>query len=191
MKNTSDHIPQEEVNSILEEYIRMLTRSGYSDQDVRKYITSGITGYERIKKKCKDEGSPIHRPGYTIKRGTYRKKLNIKTNWYKKTSTDGLKLWERTGGRNGCQFKQPSAPIFVPRTPGGKLAAELRDTENRLNMVSEHRVKIVEEGGDTIYNTLSRKNPLGSQKCENKKSESTSITTNMLYCNSDFPSTVY
>ena len=49
------------------------------------------------------------------------------------------------------------------------MAAELREAENKLNMVTEHRVKIVEEGGDTIFNTLSRKNPLGSQKCEDKR----------------------
>ena len=129
LKNNSEHIPQEEVNIILEDYIRMLKRSGYSDLEVKKYVTSGIIGYERVKKKRKEEGSPLHRPGYVIKRGTYKKSLNLKTTWYKKTRTDDLKLWERSGGQHGCQYKQPSAPIFVPRTPGGKLAAELREAE--------------------------------------------------------------
>ena len=117
LKNSSEHIPQEQINLIIKEYIEQLQRSGYNKSEVRKYVTAGIVGYERIASRCEAEGKPLHRPGATIKKSTYKKRLTIRTTWYKK-SANKLNLEARAGTREGCQFKQPTAPIFIPRTPG-------------------------------------------------------------------------
>ena len=59
----------------------------------------------------------------------------------------------------------PSAPLFVPRTPGGALAEILKRIESDLNKVSLRRVKIIEEGGSTIHDLLVKSNPLAVKLC--------------------------
>ena len=46
MSNTSQEISQQERNNILEDYTDQLMRSGYSIQDIRKYMVQGLVGYE-------------------------------------------------------------------------------------------------------------------------------------------------
>ena len=54
-------------------------------------------------------------------------------------------------------MKPPDAPIFVPRTPGGKLAEKLKEAEGKLNL--KRKVKIVEEGEVKVADLLVRYNP--------------------------------
>ena len=59
--------------------------------------------------------------------------------------------------------------MFVPPTPGGKLAKELRKREEDLNRYSEERIRIVETGGIKMESILTNKNPFKSEKCDKKE----------------------
>ena len=80
-----------------------------------------------------------------IKKNSYKKKLTIRQDWYCKSKNEityKLKRWGNKrimSGKVGCSNDQPSAPVFIPRTKGGSLAAKIRDVENKLNQLGERR----------------------------------------------------
>ena len=71
-------------------------------------------------------------------------KLNKKHSWW---NTDNANV-------------QYSSVLFVPPTPGGGLASELRKREAELNNQSGERIKIVEKGGTKIKDILASKIPV-------------------------------
>ena len=56
--------------------------------------------------------------------------------------------------------------MFVPPTPGGALAKELKKREEELNRGSENRIKIVEKGGVKVENIWNKKDPFEKAKCK-------------------------
>jgi hypothetical protein len=80
------------------------------------------------------------------------KKNYKKLNWWKSEKTK-------------IQYK---SLLFVPPTPGGKLAKELRKREEELNKYSQERIKIVETGGLKMENILTNKNPFKNENCNEK-----------------------
>ena len=79
-------------------------------------------------------------------------KQNKKRNWYK----------------NNEESKYKSV-LFVPPTPGSKLAKELQTREEELNKFNTERIKIVETGGPEIGELLTQKNPFKKEKCGEAK----------------------
>ena len=56
--------------------------------------------------------------------------------------------------------------LFVPHTPGGKLAQEIqRDEDNFSTLHKTARVKVVERGGKKLIDILGRKDPWAPQNC--------------------------
>ena len=55
--------------------------------------------------------------------------------------------------------------MFVPPTPDGALAKELKKREE-LNRGSENRIQIVEKGGIKVENILNKKDPFEKEKCK-------------------------
>ena len=53
--------------------------------------------------------------------------------------------------------------MFVPPTPGGVLAKELRKREEELNRNNPERIKIEEKGGLKIKDILTSKDPFKNQ----------------------------
>ena len=107
--------------------------SGYSSQEMEKYATPDIVGYDWRVVRDSDGGVPVHRKGAVIRKLTNLKKLAIKSDWYiKKPEGDKyrVKSW---GGKKmfykksfGSEFEKPCAPLFVPRTPNGLLVIKLK-----------------------------------------------------------------
>ena len=58
--------------------------------------------------------------------------------------------------------------MFVPPTPGGKLAKELKRREMEINQQSQERIKIGEKSGINIERILSKKNPFKKENCSEK-----------------------
>ena len=71
------------------------------------------------------------------------KKLTIKQDWFMKESQKDqfkLKTWGDTKIRTTnkqMSGKTPSAPLSVPRTPGGMLATRLKQIEQDISRVEE------------------------------------------------------
>ena len=58
------------------------------------------------------------------------------------------------------------APIFVPATPGGKLAKELREVA-KSEAINGVKFKIVEMGGTPVKMMFQKSNPTATPGCDN------------------------
>jgi hypothetical protein len=99
-------------------------------------------------------------------------KRNKKVNWYKNPA------------KSNINYK---SVLFVPPTPGGILAKELKKREEELNKYSEERIKVIEKGGIKVENILTKKDPFLKDKCTEKlcpicKNESNKVN---VVCNSN------
>ena len=56
--------------------------------------------------------------------------------------------------------------MFVPFTPGSLLAKQLRENEEKLEKLTNTRIKIVERTGTKIQDLLTRSNPWKGHDCE-------------------------
>ena len=94
----------------------------------------------------------------TLKRDRYCKKAEAKPK---------IKKWGKRAipGDMGCLSDPPTPPIFVQRTPGGVLAAELKKIECDLNRRGLRKVKIVEEGGNKLRHILVKSDPWAGEPC--------------------------
>ena len=135
-----------------------------------------IVGFERRKARQEQGGTPIHRPGASIRKKTDLKKLTIKSDWFKgglkpdvgkfsKDTWGNKKIPTNSMGVPGCARDPAIAPMFVPRTPHGALLKSLKEIEMRINSTGLRRVKLVEEGGLTLADQLVKSNPFSSPTC--------------------------
>lgn len=63
---------------IFECYVTTLRKSGFNDNEIKKFTTDGIVDYVRRVKREEEGGDPVHRDKVDIKKSTYSKKLTIK-----------------------------------------------------------------------------------------------------------------
>ena len=123
---------------------------------------------------------PLHRDGKSTLKKREKKKLLAKTNWYKTgkkeenndTECKGQK-GRKGSGKNKQRIQeneiQPSAVIFVPRTPHGELATRLREVETEMQKVGKTKVKIVEESGDMAKSLVHKANQWAGDNCQREK----------------------
>ena len=128
----------------------------------------------------------MHRLVAKIKLKTRFKKINEKTEWYKRKAQPKIRLkyWgnkrvERE--KKGCENDPPVAPIFFPRTHGGKLAMQLREAEREMNKNSRRRVKVIEEEGNTLTSLLFSPDPWSDQRGVSVSSGQSCIRANVCY----------
>ena len=140
---------------------------------------SGLKGYENRRRREKEGGTPIHRPKHSTQRGRDIRKMMEKNNWYKKTPDTNVEDQHRTqspsgqgSGRPGLRHKQqlqakiaPTAVMFIPRTPEGKLLTRLREIEHKLSGISRP-VRLVEEAGTKLLESLCRGDPWEKTHCQ-------------------------
>ena len=84
MKNTSLDVDMKERISIINKYHKRLQRSGYELQQIKKIISAGLLGWERIKKIAAESGGNINRSASEtfIKRN--RNRLLGKSTWFRR-----------------------------------------------------------------------------------------------------------
>ena len=58
-----------------------------------------------------------------------------------------------------------SSVVFIPATPGGVLAKQMREREEMIGKHSKFRIKIVEKGGKKLKDLLIKKDPFPSLPC--------------------------
>ena len=76
----------------------------------------------------------------------------------KAKSESGQKWWSK-----GSQ--KYNTVLFVPPTPGGKLASALKERINQLCSNSKIKIKILETAGTKVNNLISRKDPFPTNDC--------------------------
>ena len=188
MVNTSEMGSQRERNQIVEKYISRLRLSGYNGEQCKNIVESGLKGYQSKLENCKKFKSKLHRPASSTIEKRYLKKLTEKTSWFKNKEKQEDEIGEDEVERNvragasrppGAKFKpkpkkksgkgqdkQPTAVMFVPRTPGGELVNKLREAEEQLCSVTGGRkIKLVEKSGNMIKRSLNTTNKTKVEHC--------------------------
>ena len=176
MLNTSEMIPQEERNVVVEKFILRLRRSGYNKDQVRNIIISGLKGYQTKKERAKLNNKMLHRSATSTKVQRHKNKLLEKSTWFKKVKKNDdndptnekppyrMKGTENKSNKLGLS-RVPITVLFVPRTKGGELASRIRKAETELENVTGYRVKIVERSGTMIKRMVVKSNPWAGGPC--------------------------
>ena len=177
MVNTSDMIEQAERNEIIEKYIVKLRTSGYSTTQVQNIVVSGLKGYQTKLKNAIKNGTQLHREAKQTLGARHRKKLTAKTSWYKqpgknKSGGGARKLPGPKAGKgkmpaanNKLKNKSPVTVLFVPRTPGGKLATLIKQAEQEISEITGNKIKIVEKAGKMLKRIIHKSNPWAAEDC--------------------------
>ena len=153
MRNTTSKLGPALHNKHLNEFMLKLKRSGYTSQFRAKVVRKAKAAYEK-QVDCDKKGiKPLYR---TRERILQDKLTNPKSK---------SKWWAKYNSKT--EF---NTVMFVPPTPGGKLAAQLREREKSLalNSKTKMRIKFIETGGIKIKNILSKKDPFPTQVCQSK-----------------------
>ena len=172
MMNTSEGVEMERRIEILETFSRKMKRSGYSRDQRKEIVQSGLTGYERKLRNAKREGRELHRDARSTIGLRYRKKILAKTSWYKarqkEEEEDGGEREKSRSGKGREEKPSQSDPVsimFTPRTPGGELTGRLREEEAKITAVTGDRVKFVERAGMMVKRALCKNNPWAGENC--------------------------
>ena len=71
---------------VVQQYVYKLSTSGYNRNQIRQIVISGLKGYEKRRRREKEEGIHVHRMKHTTKRGRVIRKLMEKNNGFRNQS---------------------------------------------------------------------------------------------------------
>ena len=115
LHNTSENIPEGRKISHLDEFMRDLKMSGYSENDRMNILQSAICTHLKLKYKAKEGIRPYYRPKHSV-HSVNKKQKSSKNRWYRK---------------HDDRFK---TVMFVEATPNDELLKMLKLTEEK-NMI--------------------------------------------------------
>ena len=137
----SDQLPWDTVCSHLNDFMRKLQYSGYT-QPFRYNVTqSAMKAYKLIKQKCDLGIRPVNRPKTWRRREREQEKRQKRQTWYKEGGFDSV--------------------LFVPFTPNGRLKKMYQHEIASCGF----RIKVVERTGITLKQKLQVSNPFKLQHC--------------------------
>ena len=177
MLNTSEMVTQQERDEIVENYVTKLVVSGYSLEQIRNIIVSGLKGYQTRLERAARDGTKLHRPTRSTLAARQKKKLLSKTNWYKSKKRDEDKNEKEVSnkksdkpGKNrqrddGNKEPDVTSVLFVPRTENGEFAKRMKKAEEEISTVTGDRVKVVEKSGTMLKDILHKSNPWAGGLC--------------------------
>ena len=171
MKNTSLDVDMKERISIINKYHKRLQRSGYELQQIKKIISAGLLGWERIKKIAAESGGNINRSASEtfIKRNTNR--LLGKSTWYRRKKNKkedkkvGKKVYKKKREEKKDEKLRVKSVIMVPKTKDSLLAKSMQEMEKKLSCITKEKVKIQEVGSVSIRQLLVSSDVWGGQPC--------------------------
>jgi hypothetical protein len=137
-----------EIAPVITEYMARMMHAGYPEKYRRDTLSRALRIYDKMVEDDRSGQRPLYRPKDFERVERQNEKHRKKTNW---------------SSKGGCV-----APIFVPPTPNGELAAQLRTiAENEAE--SGVRFRIVETGGIAVKRMLQRSNPMGTVGCDEER----------------------
>ena len=128
----------------LTDYMRRMQLSDYDVKFRKATLLSAVRIWDRMVLEQEQGVRPISRPANWDRVGRRRRKVEKRHNW----------------SANGGYI----APIFVPATPGGELAKELKEIADK-EAVAGMKFKIVETGGTAVKHTVQSSNPTATPGC--------------------------
>ena len=157
-------VVQDEIGSIIEQYISQLKSSGYGRKQTREIVVCGVMGWRRkLERREKDGGKQYLEAKDTLASRTEAKLLE-KTSWFK---GDKKRKQENKKSKYHYQPQQPPAKrmrkgkmakrkggskeiksvMFIPYTAHSELATRMRENEEMMKEMTGYRIKIVEKTG--------------------------------------------
>ena len=134
-----------EVAPVITEYLGRMKMAGYKENYRKVVLKHALSIYDKKWDDEKEGIRPIFRPKDWNKDERKKAKKSKKYEW----STKGGYI----------------APIFVPSSPGGELAKEMRRVA-QTEATKDIKFKIVEMGGRTLKSELQRSNPTATPGCD-------------------------
>ena len=136
---------QEETAPFLTDYMARMMQAGYKEAYRKRTLEHALTIFDKMREDDRDGSRPLHRPAdwNVDERLEHKKKKRHR--------------WSNKGGH--------VAPIFVPPTPNGELARQLREIADRETEAGV-RFKVIETGGCTIQSQVQLSNPTATAGCD-------------------------
>ena len=162
MSNTSELLPDSERIRIVNDFASQLLRSGYSRKQSQDIVVNGLRGYESLRLRAEKGEAKLHRPAEDGLEERTRKKILSKGNWFKQKKKNSHEHQGKKRRKKTVKSEQEPelvTVLFVPGTPGGQLANELKEVERNMAKVTGERVRVVERGGTTVKAMLVKSNP--------------------------------
>ena len=132
-----------------------LKNSGHSVQYRKQILDSAMKGFKKMLEEDKNGTKPLFRSRQWNEKERCEIKKKNKVNWFNKSK-------EKTDKKSKIVYK---SVLFVPPTPNGELAKQLKEREEELNKNSSERIKIIEKSGIKIEEMLVQKDPFPIKKC--------------------------
>ena len=134
----------------INEYLVSMKISGYSEKVRRETIIAAFKGMERKVQEARDEGKPLNRHKSDGERDRFRKKITMKSRWFKKSKKNQPKNSQGFQNAQPRKEKQRRKPpkiippttseqddrevenvIFVPYTRGGVLRTTMQKEDDQ------------------------------------------------------------
>ena len=157
-------------DEILNSFAKKMTTSGYSINQIRTVVISGIKFYKRKLHEAEVNNNPINRD-LRCSRSRLKRLIKLRSDkvmWYKVDPNKHNNTYEEPKPDKQSRSQKPRTDkdlrktvttINIPRTHDGALARAISKTEMDLRLVTKIRVKVVERVGVTLKSLLVRSNP--------------------------------
>ena len=145
LRNTSVDLSWREKAELLSYMSWRMMISGYSTGFRIQAICGGLIGHLRILYRSVKDEINIHR--------------NKEEILQQKSAKGGVKWFKRNN-------PQCRSVLFIPATPGSTLANTVRDLERKNRQGRKTRIKVVEQSGRTVRNTVVKNYPWAVSCCE-------------------------
>ena len=141
LHNTAESVNTNLKNEILNKFMLKMKMAGYNQKERYTVLKGGIETYKNLKILEGQEKRPFYRPPWYEHVERINKKLNNKTNWFRKGNP------------------QIRSVMFVESTPNSELLKMLRNTEQKFMIDEDCRIKFVEKSGTKLINKISLADP--------------------------------
>ena len=145
----SPNLEEHKKMEVMEEYARMLKRSGYSERFRHEIISDAVQGFKNMQKREEEGGRPVDRLRSYDEAGRRRRKLEKGGRWYRREPRG-------TTIREGV--------IIVPPTIGGALALALKRACEEELRGSKISLRVQERGGKQLGEVLGTSVPGANER---------------------------
>ena len=132
---------------VLTNYMTRMKQAGYGEKYRKSTLLKALGMFDKMKEENDKGIRPLHRP----------------TEWQEEERREAKKKKKHSWSNKGGYI----APIFVPATPGGELAKQLKniaESEAEAGL----KFKVVEYGGPTVKSKVQKSNPTSTAGCDNQ-----------------------
>ena len=135
----SDNLDGDKKVKVMEDFARMLMRSGYSEKFRFEVISDALRGHQKMKKREEEGGQPVDRPRDYDEVGRRRKKNEKASRWFRKE-------------QRGSSIRE--GVIIIPPTPESTLAKALKRVCEEELKGSKISLSVQERGGKQLGQLL-------------------------------------